>query len=312
MQNFLKFLLLFLLVITSCENTEEHQPSGTIDITISTPGYIYLDDWWDYASKYEIYINNKLEKESSFNNFEVTSIDTEVGVNKVLCVITDAFGVWLYVMEKPVTVQEDSVTNLYFDNFYIAEYPTADYSNGFTSLDGLNNFGGYEIVDSKLYASPSTDTNKQLEWNSSGSMTTPIRVAIDVESTWDDSIFVGVGLGNSSTNDYHMFFLTELNISLMRYDGASSNWTTINQWATTLSKSGTMLMVFDTDYFWCHLNDVLVVWGESYEVAFDIVNIFHWGKNSAYFDNLRVYNSNATTLQMINTDKSPKFSYPNF
>ena len=310
MQNFLKFLLLFLLVITSCENTEEHQPSGTIDITISTPGYIYLDDWWDYASKYEIYINNKLEKESSFNNFEVTSIDTEVGVNKVLCAITDAFGVWLYVMEKPATVQEDSVTNLYFDNFYIAEYPTADYSNGFTSLDGLNNFGGYEIVDSKLYASPSTDTNKQLEWNSSGSMTTPIRVAIDVESTWDDSIFVGVGLGNSSTNDYHMFFLTELNISLMRYDGASSNWTTINQWTTTLSKSGTMLMVFDTDYFWCHLNDVLVVWGESYEVAFDIVNIFHWGKNSAYFDNLRVYNSNAVTMEIINDNKSIKLPFP--
>ena len=309
MQNFLKFLLLFLLVITSCENTEEHQPSGTINITISTPEYIYLDDWWDYASKYEIYINNKLEKESSFNNFEVTSIDTEVGVNKVLCVITDAFGVWLYVMEKPVTVQEDSVTNLYFDNFYIAEYPTADYSNGFTSLDGLNNFGGYEIVNSKLYASPSTDTNKQLEWNSSGSMTTPIRVAIDVESTWDDSIFVGVGLGNSSTNDYHMFFLTELNISLMRYDGASSNWTTINQWTTTLSKSGTMLMVFDTDYFWCHLNDVLVVWGESYEVAFDIVNIFHWGKNSAYFDNLRVYNSNAATMEIINDNKSIKLPF---
>ncbi len=310
MQNFLKFLLFFLLVITSCENTEEHQPSGTIDITISTPGYIYLDDWWDYASKYEIYINNKLEKESSFNNFEVTSIDTEVGVHKVLCAITDAFGVWLYVMEKPATVQEDSVTDLYFDNFYIAEYPTADYSNEFTSLDGLNNFGGYEIVNSKLYASPSTDTNKQLEWNSSGSMTTPIRVAIDVESTWDDSIFVGVGLGNSSTNDYHMFFLTELNISLMRYDGASSNWTTINQWATTLSKSGTMLMVFDTDYFWCHLNDVLVVWGESYEVAFDIVNIFHWGKNSAYFDNLRVYNSNAVTMEIINDNKSIKLPFP--
>ena len=310
MQNFLKFLLLFMLVINSCENTEEHQPSGTINITISTPEYIYLDDWWDYASKYEIYINNKLEKESSFNNFEITSIDTEIGVKKVLCVITDAFGVWLYVMEKPVTVQEDSVTNLYFDNFYIAEYPTADYSNGFTSLDGLNNFGGYEIVDSKLYASPSTDTNKQLEWNSSGSMTTPIRVAIDVESTWDDSIFVGVGLGNSSTNDYHMFFLTELNISLMRYDGASSNWTTINQRPTTLSKSGTMLMVFDTDYFWCHLNDVLVVWGESYEVAFDIVNIFHWGKNSAYFDNLRVYNSNAVTMEIINDNKSIKLPFP--
>ena len=310
MQNFLKFLLLFLLVITSCENTEEHQPSGTIDITISTPGYIYLDDWWDYASKYEIYINNKLEKESSFNNFEVTSIDTEVGVNKVLCAIADAFGGWLYVMEKTATVQEDSVTNLYFDNFYIAEYPTADYSNGFTSLDGLNNFGGYEIVDSKLYASPSTDTNKQLEWNSSDSMTTPIRVAIDVESTWDDSIFAGVGLGNSSTNDYHMFFLTELNISLMRYDGASSNWTTINQWTSSLNKNGTMLMVFDIDYFWCHLNDVLVVWGESYEVAFDIVNIFHWGKNSAYFDNLRVYNSNAVTMEIINDNKSIKLPFP--
>jgi len=41
------------------------------------------------------YINNKLEKESSFNNFENTSIGTEIGVHTVLCVITDAFGVWL-------------------------------------------------------------------------------------------------------------------------------------------------------------------------------------------------------------------------
>ena len=83
-----------------------------------------------------------------------------------------------------------------------------------------------------------------------------------------------------------------------------------NQWTTTLSKSGTMLMVFDTDYFWCHLNDVLVVWGESYEVAFDIVNIFHWGKNSAYFDNLRVYNSNAVTMEIINDNKSIKLPFP--
>ena len=140
-------------------------------------------------------------------------------------------------------------------------------------------------------------------------MTTPIRVAIDVESTWDDSIFVGVGLGNSSTNDYYMFFLTELNISLMRYDGASSNWTTINQWTSSLNKNETMLMVFDIDYFWCHLNDVLVVWGESNEVAFDKVNIFHWGKNSAYFDNLRVYSSNAATMEILNDNKSIKLPF---
>ena len=52
--------------------------------------------------------------------------------------------------------------------------------------------------------------------------------------------------------------------------------------------------------------------GKDYYPVANLGNIFHWGKNSAYFDNLRVYNSNATTLQMINTDKSPKFSYPNF
>ena len=77
-------LLLFIgLALWSCEDAEEPEPTGTINITISTPGYVYLDDWWDYASKYEIYIDNKLEKGSSFNNFEITSIDTEVGVNKV-------------------------------------------------------------------------------------------------------------------------------------------------------------------------------------------------------------------------------------
>ena len=42
MQNFLKFLLLFLLVITSCENTEEHQPSGTIDISNTETFINYL------------------------------------------------------------------------------------------------------------------------------------------------------------------------------------------------------------------------------------------------------------------------------
>ena len=77
-------LLLFIgLALWSCEDAEEPEPTGTV-ITISTPGYVYLDDWWDYASKYEIYINNKLEKESSFNTFEVTSIGTEIGVHTVL------------------------------------------------------------------------------------------------------------------------------------------------------------------------------------------------------------------------------------
>ena len=65
-----------------------------------------------------------------------------------------------------------------------------------------------KFFNSRLYASSSTETDKQLEWNSTYPMTTPIRVAIDVESTWNDSIFVGVGLGNSSTNDYYMVFLT--------------------------------------------------------------------------------------------------------
>ena len=89
-------------------------PDGTLSVTINTPNDIYLDDWWDYAFKYEIYINDKLKSESSFDNFEITDIDTEVGVHTVLCVITDAFGVWLYVMEKTATVQDDLVTELDF------------------------------------------------------------------------------------------------------------------------------------------------------------------------------------------------------
>ena len=90
--------------------------------------------------------------------------------------------------------------------------------------------------------------------------------------------FVGVGLGNSSTNDYYMFFLTEINISLMKYDGATSHWTTISQLPSSANKNGTLLMIFDVDYFWCHLNDILLVWGDSGDVVLDTVNIYHWGK----------------------------------
>ena len=310
--NYLKVLLLCLLAFIGCEDVKDPQPSGTLRIAINTPSYVYLDDWWDYASKYEIYVNNKLKGEASFNNYEITTIDTEVGFQTVLCAITDAFGVRLYVMEKTTTVHEGLVTELDFNDFYIAEYPTADYANGFTSLDDFLNIGGYEIFNSRLYASPSTETDKQLEWNSTYPMTTPIRVAIDVESTWDDSIFVGVGLGNSSTNDYHMFFLTEINISLMKYDGATGYWTTISQLANSSNKNGTLLMIFDVDYFWCYLNDILVVWGDSYDEAFDTINIYHWGKSGAYYDNLRVYNNNAKAMRIINNEKSPKFSIRDF
>ena len=59
--NYLKILLLFLFVFIGCEDLKGPQPSGTLNITISIPGYVYLDDWWDYASKYEIYIDNKLK-----------------------------------------------------------------------------------------------------------------------------------------------------------------------------------------------------------------------------------------------------------
>ena len=54
----LTLLLLIGFAFWSCEDAEELEPTGTVNITISTPGYVYLDDWWDYASKYEIYINN--------------------------------------------------------------------------------------------------------------------------------------------------------------------------------------------------------------------------------------------------------------
>ena len=98
--NYLKVLLLCLLAFIGCEDVKDPQPSGTLRIAISTPGYVYLDDWWDYASKYKIHVNNKLKGEASFNNYEITTIDTEIGFQKVSCVIKDAFGVRLYVMEK--------------------------------------------------------------------------------------------------------------------------------------------------------------------------------------------------------------------
>ena len=72
-------------------------------------------------------------------------------------------------------------------------------------------------------------------------------------------------------------------------------------------------MVFDDDFFNCYLNDERMVYGYAQETnaTFDIVNIYYWGKN-AYYDDLRVYNNNATAMRMINTDEAPKFSYPKF
>tara|TARA_Y100001935_G_scaffold21016_1_gene15357 strand:- start:381 stop:599 length:219 start_codon:yes stop_codon:yes gene_type:complete len=67
-------------------------------------------------------------------------------------------------------------------------------------------------------------------------------------------------------------------------------------------------MIFGVDYFWCHLNDILLVWGDSDDVVFETVNIYHWGKSDAYYDNLRVYNNNARAMRKINKERSPKFS----
>ena len=209
------------------KDAEEPEPTGTLGITISSPVIFYFNDWWDYASKYEIYVDEQLKSESSFNGLEITNIDVGVGVHTVACVITDINGIWLYSIQKTATVQEGIVTEVSFNSFYRVGYPTADYTNRFTSLDGLYNFGGYEIVDSKLYASPTTQSNRQLEWNSLSPMSSPIRLAIDIESTWNDSVFVGIGLGNSTTNNYYMYFLSDMNISLMRYDGATSSWSGI-------------------------------------------------------------------------------------
>ena len=62
---------------------------------------------------------------------------------------------------KTVTVQEGLVTESDFSNFYIEEYPTADNTSRFTSLDGLFKYGYYDIVDSRINARPSKQTNKQ-------------------------------------------------------------------------------------------------------------------------------------------------------
>tara|TARA_B100000886_G_scaffold326393_1_gene272852 strand:+ start:268 stop:477 length:210 start_codon:yes stop_codon:yes gene_type:complete len=67
-QNYLKVLLPCLLVLVGCEDVKGPQPPGTLNITISIPGYVYLDDWLDYVSKYEIYIDNKLKSEASLKN----------------------------------------------------------------------------------------------------------------------------------------------------------------------------------------------------------------------------------------------------
>tara|TARA_B100001250_G_scaffold141775_1_gene121303 strand:- start:40 stop:990 length:951 start_codon:yes stop_codon:yes gene_type:complete len=297
------FRLLFILsffLITGCEDSEpEPEPTGTLGITLNQPNISYFNDWWDYASKYQIYVNDIEKEVSSFSGFEVTNIKIEPGTHQVGAVITDQNGVWLYSVQKSETVQEDMVTEVTFNNWYRANYPTADYLNEFNNLDDFSiPWGDWSINNSKLYTSNSTPNDHQIEWNSSLMMNSPIRIAIDIETSWNDTMLVGIGLGNSTSNEYYVYFIGDNQISLMYWDGSA--WGGIDN-SSEVGQNGTILMVFDNDYFHCYLNDDRKVYGSmtnSIE-GFDIVNIYYYGIEGASFDNLKVYNSNATALKMI-------------
>ena len=66
MSKYLKISLFSLMVFIGCENAEEPEPTGTLGIKISSPVLFYFNDWWDYTSKYEIYVDEQLKSESSF------------------------------------------------------------------------------------------------------------------------------------------------------------------------------------------------------------------------------------------------------
>lgn len=313
MKKLLYPLFIFSILFTiSCEDKEEPEPVGTLGITISQPVLYNFNDWWDYATKYEIHVDEVQKEVSSFSGFEVTNIEVEPGARQVGAIIMDQDDIWLYAVQKSVIVQENMVTEVEFNSWYRHDYPTPNYLNEFNSLDNLTEYGNWSIVNSKLYTSQSTPNNHQIEWKSNTSMLSPIRVAIDIETSFNDTMMVGIGLGNSSSNNYYIFFISDYNMSLFKWDGTDGSWSDINK-SFQVGENGTMLIVFNDDYFHCYLNDDRKVHGSiiGSSESFDIVNISYYGIAGASFDNLKVYNNNAVTGRMIENGLTtlPNISY---
>ena len=294
--------ILTLLIWVACEdNKTEPEPVGTLGITMRQPIFTYFNDWWSYASKYEIFIDDNQEEVGTFSGFNVTNIETSPGAHTVGAVITDSEGIWLYAVQNSATVQKDLVTEVEFSSWYSHNYPTPDYLNSFDSLDDLNiSFGEWSIQDSKLYAGNLNNFNI-IEWNNSTSIIPEMRVAIEVATDFSDTVLVGIGLGNSISNNYYYYFLGNQGIFLAKWDAVDNQWYTINS-NIEIGANGRMLLVYtDSGYIHCYLNDDRKVYGSLIGGTenFDIVAIYHSGITDAYFDNLGIYGNIGGGLSLI-------------
>ena len=197
-----------------------------------------------------------------------------------------------------------------FNSWYSNNYPTPDYLNSFDSLDDLNLlFGEWSIQNSKLYAGNLNSVNI-IEWKNSTSIIPEMRVAIDVETDFSDTVLVGIGLGNSISNNYYYFFLGNQGIFLAKWDAIDNQWYTIDNTNSEIGGNGTMLLVYtDSGYMHCYLNDDRKVYGSLIGTTenFDIVTIYHSGVNDVYFDNLRVYGNNVGGLSLIPPEPNNQF-----
>lgn len=156
MKNLIYICFGFLLFIIGCEDEkQEPEPTGILGITMDKPGITYIDEWWDYATKYEIYVDDVKSKTGSFSGFEVTNVETTPGAHQVAAVLTADNGNWLFSVQKSATVQEDFVTEVVFGSWYsTGVYPPADYFNYFDGAlsDFVVNQNNFTIQNSKLFS----------------------------------------------------------------------------------------------------------------------------------------------------------------
>jgi hypothetical protein len=300
MKNLIYICFGFLLFIIGCEDEkQEPEPTGILGITMDKPGITYIDEWWDYATKYEIYVDDVKSKTGSFSGFEVTNVETTPGAHQVAAVLTADNGNWLFSVQKSATVQEDFVTEVVFGSWYsTGVYPPADYFNYFDGAlsDFVVNQNNFTIQNSKLFsASMGNQGGRALYWQNQTQIQPEMRISLIIESSFVDTNYVSLGVGSSATGNYYVFWIQYNGYFITKYT-PNDGWTTIaSDYGSGIINGNILLVCTETGYIHCYYNgnrELFEFAGES----FDIVRIAHIGKSDAFFDNLLIWGNNINVI----------------
>ena len=310
-----KYLLIVLFVgVWSCEDEkQEPEPTGILGITMNKPGIVYIGDWWDYATKYEIYIDDVKSKTGSFSGFEVTNVETTPGTHVVGAVLTADNGNWLFSVQTSATVQQDLVTEVNFGSWYsTGVYPPADYFNYFdgTLSDFVINENNFTIQNSKLFSSsPGTQASRALYWQNQTQIQLEMRVSLNIESSFIDSNYVSLGVGNSNTGNYYAFYVQYDGYRLMKYT-PNVGWSTItDKYDSGIINGNILLVCTEQGYIHCYYNGDRELYGFAGE-TFDIVRISHFGKSDLNADNLMIWGSNISVSPTFLSNPEDYISIP--